>query len=64
MNDEVDIANDLVQHMIDMGVTNAKTKAKITPNTSGKCIWCEDPVKDERRWCSIECRNEYQKHYK
>jgi hypothetical protein len=64
MSDDADVANDLMQHMIDMGVKNAHDKIKKPSNQTGKCIWCESPVKDDRRWCSTECRNEFEKYAK
>jgi hypothetical protein len=64
MNDDVDNANDFMQHMIDVGVKNAHGKIKKPSNQTGKCIWCETPVKDDRRWCSTECRNEFEKYTK
>ena len=64
MSDEADIANDYLQQMINTALTNAHNKAKIPFNTTGKCIWCEENIDDSRRWCSVDCRNEYQKYYK
>lgn len=64
MSDEADIANDYLQQMIDTALTNAHNKATIAPNTTGKCIWCEESIDDNRRWCSVDCRNEYQKYHK
>lgn len=61
MSDEVDVANDYVQQMIDIGVKNANKKAKTFNNSTGECLWCEEPVSDNRRWCCAECRNEYEK---
>ena len=62
MSDEVDVANDLAQHAIDVGIRNAHDKIKKPSNQTGRCIWCETPVKDDRRWCSVECRNEFEKY--
>jgi hypothetical protein len=64
MSDEADIANDYLQQMINTALTNAHNKATTPSNTTGKCIWCEESIGDSRRWCSVDCRNEYQKHYK
>lgn len=64
MSDEADIANDLMQQMIDVGVKNAHNKVQNQENDTGQCIWCESPVKDTRRWCSVECRNEFEKYAK
>ena len=64
MNDEADLANDHLQHIIDTALANAANKAKTPVNTTGHCIWCEEPIKSEQRWCSVECRNDYEKVYK
>ena len=64
MGDDADVANDLMQHAIDVGIRNAHDKIKKPSNQTGKCIWCETLVKDDRRWCSIECRNEFEKYAK
>ena len=62
MSDDVDIANDLAQHAIDVGIKLANRNIKKPSNQTGKCIWCENPVIDDRRWCSIDCRNEFEKY--
>ena len=60
MSDEIDDANDELQKQIDATLSNVNTE--VPDNDTGKCIWCEEPVKDNRRWCSVECRNEHE-HY-
>ena len=62
--DEADIANDYLEQFIDNAVKTAHNKAVTELNTTGKCLWCEEPVKDTRRWCSVECRDEFAKHAK
>jgi hypothetical protein len=62
MSDDADVANDLAQHAVDVGIKLANNSIKKPSNQTGKCIWCEDPVIDDRRWCSIECRNEFEKY--
>ena len=64
MSDDIDIANDLAQHAIDVGIRNAHDKIKKPSNQTGHCIWCETPLQDDRRWCSVECRNEFEKYAK
>ena len=64
MNDDVDVANDLMQHMIDTGVRNAKDRIKKPSNQTGRCLWCEEPIKGDRRWCSADCRDEFAKYAK
>jgi hypothetical protein len=55
--DEIDIANDDVQKKLDATLKTIDTN--ITKNNTGKCIWCGKEVKDKRRWCSAECRDEH-----
>jgi len=31
------------------------------PVSTGYCLYCEDVVGDEVRWCSTECRNEWER---
>ena len=64
MSDDIDVANDLAQHAIDVGIRNAHDKIKKPSNQTGHCIWCETPLQDDRRWCSVECRNEFEKYAK
>lgn len=61
MNDEADSANDLIQYMMDAGVEIARHNAKKKPSSSGRCLWCEEPVAVDRRWCSPECRDDHEK---
>ena len=39
MGDEADVANDLMQHAIDVGIRNAHEQIKKPSNQTGKCIW-------------------------
>lgn len=58
MSDEIDDANDEVMRQLNATLSNVNTE--VPNNESGKCVWCEAPVKDNRRWCSVECRNEHE----
>jgi|TARA_R110002012_G_scaffold300600_1_gene500478 hypothetical protein len=55
--DEIDVANDEVQKQLDATLRSVNTS--IEKNNTGKCMWCEGEVKDQRRWCSSECRDEH-----
>lgn len=61
MSDDIDAANDLILKMIDAGIKKANGEIN-AHNDTGKCLWCEEPVEDTRRWCSADCRNDYEKH--
>ena len=64
MSDDVDVANDQMQRMIDAGISNAGKNIKQPSNITGKCLWCEKDLHDDRRWCSTECRDEFAKYAK
>jgi hypothetical protein len=53
-----------MQRMIDAGISNAGKNIKKPSNITGKCLWCEKELHDDRRWCSTECRDEFAKYAK
>jgi len=57
MSDEIDKANDEIQNRIN--ITLGSINTSIEENNTGKCMWCDKPVEDKRRWCSAECRDEH-----
>ncbi len=60
--DEVDTAQDYIEkNMAMLLAINSINAAFVTTNTTGKCIWCEDHVSDERRWCSGTCRDAWER---
>ena len=62
MTDEIDIANDQVQKALHMTMRTINTEVK--ENDTGYCLWCGESIKqkDKRRWCSVECRDEQERH--
>lgn len=63
-DDDVDKATEYLEQITAYAIEESKAKAKTPINTTGKCIWCDEPVIDNRRWCSVECRNEFARHAK
>ena len=45
-----------------MALTMKTLNTEIKENDTGECLWCGEPVKDKRRWCSTECRDEQERH--
>lgn len=60
MADEIDLASDMMEAQISRAVANAAGQ-EIPINPTGKCLNCREPVKDGRRWCDAECREEYER---
>jgi|TARA_R110002126_G_scaffold29217_1_gene96738 hypothetical protein len=62
MADEIDIANDDIQKKLDASLKTVNTS--IEENDTGRCYWCGVEVKDKRRWCNSQCRDEHTSTYK
>jgi hypothetical protein len=56
--DEIDLANDMMEAQISRAVAKAGG-LEIPKNTTGKCMYCLELVKDGRRWCDADCRELY-----
>lgn len=60
MADEADIANDEIERQLKATLRTVNTE--VPENDTGECIWCGGKIKakkDNRRWCSVECRDEH-----
>ena len=56
---------DIIDHACaaaDFRVEIARTHNKLEPDAVavGKCLNCDLPLTDGRRWCSSDCRDEWQ----
>jgi hypothetical protein len=60
MADVVDRANDLVEMTLENCIKKVTAKASI-PKGIGICIECGEPVEGERRWCDVDCRDDWQR---
>ena len=61
MSDDVDKANEEIQNRLTVSLKSVNTS--IEKNDTGKCIWCGVKVKDKRRWCTAQCRDEHTATY-
>ena len=60
MADEADMANTSIEMALAAKLKSVDTK--VSENDTGKCVWCGVDVKDKRRWCSAECRDEQERY--
>ena len=62
MADEIDRATEQMEKA--MALTMKTVNTKIKENDTNECLWCGEPIKekDKRRWCSVECRDEQERH--
>lgn len=33
------------------------------PQATGECLWCGEPLPDDRRWCGPECGEDWERHH-
>jgi len=57
MADDIDKANAQAQLILEVQIKLNKKDINPFQNESGQCWECDTPVADNRRWCSIECRD-------
>ena len=60
MSDDLDNADKETRLMLEATLSNVNTE--VPDNNTGRCIWCEEKIKGNHRWCSIECRDEHTKY--
>lgn len=58
MADDADRVDALVQAMIEAGIAAATGSG---PAATGVCLWCGEPLTEGRRWCSAECRDDWER---
>ena len=62
MADEADKANEQVELNEQRSISYAREQAnKPIPRGIGKCLWCSECIKDERRFCNRDCADCYEK---
>lgn len=60
MADEADRANDYAQTELDANISRARTW-KFEIIESDVCLNCGEETKDGRRWCSVDCRIDWER---
>lgn len=48
---------ELQEMLTEVAVRNIRKRAVIPVNTTGRCLTCDEPVEDGRRWCDALCRD-------
>lgn len=59
--DEADRADEERESSLQLALSKALRAADKVPRSSGKCLWCEEPVAQGRRWCNSECREDWER---
>jgi hypothetical protein len=61
MSDDADRADSLIESTLQDAL--AAARMTMGPEATGYCLWCEEPLAEGRRWCCIECREEWERHH-
>lgn len=60
MADEADNAQEKIELGLADAIRAARSPAlRIVP--TGRCLWCDEILDDEMRWCDVGCRDAWQK---
>ena len=64
MADIIDMANDKADALLDALLTEARYQSTLMVQACGVCLNCGEPLEGEARFCSPECRDDYQRREK
>lgn len=57
MSDDIDRAQNEVERSLGEALRARKV---VGPVATGRCLYCDEIVDDEQRWCDSQCRDEWQ----
>lgn len=63
MVDIADQASLVEQRLLEAALRNSKQNTE-TAKPTGYCLYCGEPVEGSKRWCSIECRDDFEQDQK
>lgn len=61
MSHIADAADSTVELFLNVAINAKRDTPAQTNNPSGECWHCEEETGTERRWCSPECRDDWEK---
>ena len=60
MPDDTDFSQETQQHDLELLIKTRPRGQEVA--FTGSCRFCGDPVEFPRRWCSTDCRNDWEKY--
>jgi len=57
-----DKASDLAEQRRQESIEAHRNRAESGPKATGYCLNCEAPVEKPRRWCDVECRDDWERY--
>jgi len=61
MADDVDVANDLLEKVLQARIEEAQYQLghAVSANEDGTCLNCGEPLKVGYRWCDLDCQKDF-----
>ncbi|TCS69758.1 hypothetical protein EDC61_11958 [Sulfuritortus calidifontis] len=56
--DEVDITAERLEREMEHIL---RLRRAAGPRPTGECLWCGEPLADHLRWCSVDCRDDWER---
>ena len=61
MADEIDKAQELNDLYLRAALQKQQQQSTVTPSGTGRCLYCDEPIPLDRRWCDASCRDGWEK---
>ena len=58
--DEADISDERETAILEASIAVVR-QAPPEARETGRCLWCGEPTETGRRWCCVECRDEWER---
>lgn len=63
ISDQLDIASNLTSLMTDKAIKQASINAnKLEVEATGRCLNCDEPLQDGKRWCNKSCLDDFERN--
>jgi len=62
VSDDADRADRIIEQTVADAIAAAR-RAKRDARATGRCLWCGEKTGQGRRWCSAECRDDWEHHH-
>jgi len=60
MSDEADRADRMIEQTVADAIAAAR-RGKKAARATGRCLWCREKTGQGRRWCSPDCRDDWER---
>jgi hypothetical protein len=60
MSDDADRAEEIIEQTVADAIAAAR-REKRAARATGRCLWCGEKTGQGRRWCSPDCRDDWER---